>query len=183
MTPATDLMSDMKSSGNHTMQMSSTMIMPPMPYLTTFFFFWPRGCGYLCNTRVRGRAGRPERSRRERGRGASPGSCLLALGGNGTLADLAKPRRLAAHAHCCSHPDQLVLCFLFGRFIGALQFTQRWGLVFHVGSRHWAKHWGAALLCAWALLSMGTGRGQAGPAHSRALTSSKGRPRWVCDAL
>ena len=51
-TPATDLTRDMKSSGNQTMQMSSTMIMPPIPYLTTFFFFCPRGCGYLCNGRV-----------------------------------------------------------------------------------------------------------------------------------
>lgn len=47
-TPATDLTRDMKSSGNQTMQMSSTTIIPPIPYFTTFFFFCPRGCGYLC---------------------------------------------------------------------------------------------------------------------------------------
>lgn len=46
-TPATDLMSDMKSSGNQTMQMSSRTIRPPIPYFTTRFFFCPRGCGYL----------------------------------------------------------------------------------------------------------------------------------------
>lgn len=56
-TPATDLMRDMKSRGNQTMQMSSTIIMPPMPYLTTFFFFCPRGCGYLCNRRATAQAG------------------------------------------------------------------------------------------------------------------------------
>lgn len=52
MTPATDLIKDMKRRGNQTMQMSRTMIMPPMPYFTTFFFFCPRGCGYLCNREV-----------------------------------------------------------------------------------------------------------------------------------
>lgn len=52
MTPATDLIKDMKRRGNQTMQMSRTMIMPPMPYFTTFFFFCPRGCGYLCNRGV-----------------------------------------------------------------------------------------------------------------------------------
>ena len=60
-TPATDLTRDMKSSGNQTMQMSSTMIMPPIPYLTTFFFFCPRGCGYLCNGRVACSGGVPRR--------------------------------------------------------------------------------------------------------------------------
>lgn len=62
-TPATDLTRDMKSSGNQTMQMSSTMIMPPIPYLTTFFFFCPRGCGYLCNGRVARSGGVPRRGR------------------------------------------------------------------------------------------------------------------------
>ena len=47
-TPATDLTRDMKSSGNHTMQISSATIIPPIPYFTTAFFFWPRGWGYFC---------------------------------------------------------------------------------------------------------------------------------------
>ena len=51
-TPATDLIKDMKRRGNQTIQMSSTMIMPPMPYFTTFFFFCPRGWGYLCNGKI-----------------------------------------------------------------------------------------------------------------------------------
>lgn len=42
-TPATDFTRDIKRSGNQTMQISSTTIMPPIPYFTTFFFFWPRG--------------------------------------------------------------------------------------------------------------------------------------------
>ncbi len=46
-TPATDLTRDMKSRGNQTIQMSSITIIPPIPYFTTFFFFCPRGWGYL----------------------------------------------------------------------------------------------------------------------------------------
>lgn len=47
-TPATDFTRDIKSSGNQTIQINSTTIIPPIPYFTTFFFFWPRGWGYLC---------------------------------------------------------------------------------------------------------------------------------------
>jgi len=49
--PATDLIKDMKSSGNQTIQISKTIIMPPIPYFTTFFFFWPLGWGYLCKNK------------------------------------------------------------------------------------------------------------------------------------
>lgn len=46
-TPTTERTSDMKSSGNQMMAMRKRMMSPPMPYLTTFFFLCPLGCGYF----------------------------------------------------------------------------------------------------------------------------------------
>lgn len=47
-TPTTERTRDMKSSGNQMMATRKRMMRPPMPYLTTFFFFCPLGCGYFC---------------------------------------------------------------------------------------------------------------------------------------
>lgn len=47
-TPAADMTSDMNRRGNQIIPMRKKIRNPPIPYFTTFFFFWPGGWGYFC---------------------------------------------------------------------------------------------------------------------------------------